>query len=55
MQVRRRSSRSSRASRGVQGERRFITALFCDVTGSTTFAEQLDHEEWTEIMNEAFD
>ncbi|MFP6652887.1 MAG: adenylate/guanylate cyclase domain-containing protein [Dehalococcoidia bacterium] len=55
MQGRRRSSRSSRASRGVLGERRVITALFCDVTGSTTFAEQLDPEEWTEIMNEAFD
>ena len=29
--------------------------LFCDVTGSTAFAEHLDPEEWTEIMNEAFD
>jgi class 3 adenylate cyclase len=50
-----RSSRSSRAGRGAQGERRVITVLFCDVTGSTAFAEQLDPEEWTEIMNEAFD
>lgn len=29
--------------------------LFCDVIGSTAFAEKLDPEEWTEIMNEAFD
>ncbi len=29
--------------------------LFCDVTGSTAMAEQLDAEEWAEIMNEAFD
>ncbi|MDP6455016.1 MAG: adenylate/guanylate cyclase domain-containing protein [SAR202 cluster bacterium] len=55
MQERTRSSRSSRAGRGAQGERRVITVLFCDVTGSTAFAEHLDPEEWTEIMNEAFD
>jgi class 3 adenylate cyclase len=29
--------------------------LFCDVTGSTAAAEQLDPEEWAEIMNGAFD
>ena len=29
--------------------------LFCDVVGSTKMAEQLDPEEWAEIMNEAFD
>jgi predicted ATPase/class 3 adenylate cyclase len=29
--------------------------LFCDVTGSTAFAEDLDPEEWAEIMNEAFE
>ncbi|MDP6454932.1 MAG: adenylate/guanylate cyclase domain-containing protein, partial [SAR202 cluster bacterium] len=55
MQERPRSSRMSRAGRGAQGERRIITALFCDVAGSTSLAEQLDPEEWTEIMNEAFD
>lgn len=55
MQERTRSSRSSRSGRGAQGERRIITVLFCDVTGSTALAEQLDPEEWTEIMNEAFD
>ena len=49
------SSGAQRSSRGSQGERRIVTALFCDVTGSTAMAEQLDAEEWTEIMNEAFE
>ena len=40
--------------RGVSGERRIVTALFCDVVGSTSIAEQLDPEEWAEIVNGAF-
>src|SRR5262249_20416725 len=36
------------------GERRIITALFCDVVRSTALAERLDPEEWREIMNRAF-
>jgi len=35
-------------------ERRIVTILFCDVTGSTAMAERLDPEEWTSIMNSAF-
>ena len=31
-----------------------MTVLFCDVVGSTAMAEQLDPEEWAEIMNDAF-
>ncbi len=46
--------RAGRSRRGVQGERRIVTVLFCDVAGSTAMAEQLDPEEWAEIMNEAF-
>lgn len=38
----------------VQGERRIITALFCDVVNSTSLAEQLDPEDWTDLLNEAF-
>jgi class 3 adenylate cyclase len=38
----------------VRGERRIITALFCDVVGSTSMAERMDPEEWAEIMNHAF-
>jgi len=37
------------------GERRVVTMLFCDVKGSTAAAEQLDPEDWAEIMNGAFE
>ena len=46
---------ASRAEGSMQGERRIITMLFCDVKGSTAAAEQLDPEEWTEIINGAFE
>lgn len=44
----------ARANRSMEGERRIVTVLFCDVKGSTMLAEQLDPEEWAEIMNGAF-
>ncbi len=37
-----------------RSERRVVTALFADVTGSTRMAEGLDPEDWTAIMDEAF-
>ncbi len=40
---------------GIAGERKVVTALFADVVGSTVLAEQMDAEEWTDIMNRAFD
>ncbi|RLT37395.1 MAG: hypothetical protein DWI57_13750 [Chloroflexi bacterium] len=40
---------------GAEGERRVVTMLFCDVKGSTAAAEKLDPEEWTEIINVAFE
>jgi class 3 adenylate cyclase/tetratricopeptide (TPR) repeat protein len=43
-----------RPTRSVEGERRIVTILFCDVKGSTAMAEHLDPEEWAEVMNEAF-
>jgi class 3 adenylate cyclase/tetratricopeptide (TPR) repeat protein len=46
---------AARKSGGMQGERRTVTILFCDVQGSTAAAEQLDPEEWAEIMNGAFE
>ncbi len=46
---------TARISRAMQGERRVVTILFCDLKGSTAAAEQLDPEEWTEIMNGAFE
>ena len=37
------------------GERKLVTVLFADVVGSTALAEQMDPEDWTLIMNRAFD
>jgi class 3 adenylate cyclase/tetratricopeptide (TPR) repeat protein len=39
----------------IQGERRVVTILFCDVEGSTALAEKLDPEDVMEIMNGAFE
>ncbi len=44
----------ARARRSMEGERRIVTMLFCDVQGSTAMAEGLDPEEWAEVMNAAF-
>jgi len=43
-----------RAAR-LTGERKPVTALFADVVGSTGLAEQMDPEDWTAMINEAFD
>jgi class 3 adenylate cyclase/ribosomal protein L40E len=45
---------AARASRSMEGERRIVTILFCDVKGSTAMAEMMDPEEWADIMNRAF-
>ncbi len=45
----------AREQGGMLGERRVVSILFCDVQGSTAAAEQLDPEEWTEIINGAFE
>ena len=39
----------------LSGERKPVTALFADVVGSTTLAESMDPEDWTTVINEAFD
>ena len=39
----------------MRGERRIITVLFCDVVNSTGLAEKLDPEDWTDLMNRAFE
>lgn len=41
-------------AQSMQGERRVVTILFCDVAGSTELAGSLDPEIWAEIMHEAF-
>lgn len=46
---------AARDSGDMVGERRVVTMLFCDVKGSTAAAEQLDPEEWSEIINGAFE
>ena len=46
---------SARSRDSMQGERRVVTALLCDVKGSTAAAEQLDPEDWTEIINGGFE
>lgn len=47
--------RSARQGHSMEGERRTVTMLFADVQGSTSSAEQLDPEDWAEIMNGAFE
>ena len=46
---------SIRNGDGMVGERRVVTILFCDIKGSTAAAEKLDPEDWTEIINTAFE
>jgi len=46
---------SARSKGDMEGERRVVTMLFCDVKGSTAAAETLDPEEWSEIINGAFE
>lgn len=47
--------REARATNTMRGERRTVTMLFADIKGSTAAAEQLDPEDWTEIINGAFE
>jgi len=44
-----------RAANQMVGERRVVTALFADVVGSTALTSLMDPEDWTGIMNNAFD
>ncbi|MDX1437178.1 MAG: adenylate/guanylate cyclase domain-containing protein [Anaerolineales bacterium] len=37
------------------GQRRPVTILFCDIKGSTALAEQVDPEEWADIVRGAFE
>jgi class 3 adenylate cyclase len=46
---------SAGATKAMRGERRIVTVLFADVVNSTGLAENLDPEDWTEIMNGAFE
>lgn len=46
---------AARATQRMQGERRTVTMLFADIQGSTSAAEGVDPEDWTEIVNGAFE
>lgn len=47
---------ASRAQRArLVGERKPVTAVFADIVASTSLAEQIDPEDWTLIINAAFD
>ncbi len=35
-----------------QGERRQLTVLFCDLVGSTPLSQQLDAEEWRDVVGQ---
>lgn len=37
-------------ARGIHGERRHLSIMFCDLVGSTELATRLDPEEWREIV-----
>jgi class 3 adenylate cyclase/tetratricopeptide (TPR) repeat protein len=42
-----------RATQGaVEGERKLVTVLFCDLAGSTAIAERLDPEEYRELLEQ---
>src|SRR6266851_8674090 len=44
--------RSHAEPRGLTGERRHLTVLFCDLVNSTAISAQLDPEEWREVVAE---
>lgn len=46
---------AARATNPMRGERRTVTMLFADIQGSTAAAEGLDPEDWTDIINGAFE
>jgi class 3 adenylate cyclase/tetratricopeptide (TPR) repeat protein len=46
---------SAQAGNAMRGERRTVTMLFADVKGSTAAAEQLDPEDWADVINGAFE
>ncbi|MDX1615065.1 MAG: adenylate/guanylate cyclase domain-containing protein, partial [Candidatus Promineifilaceae bacterium] len=46
---------TARSQGGMVGERRFVTMLFCDVSGSTAAASGMDPEEWAGVINGAFE
>jgi len=48
------TDKTSRATRPSEGERKYVTALFSDMSGYTTMSERLDPEEVKEITSRIF-
>jgi class 3 adenylate cyclase/tetratricopeptide (TPR) repeat protein len=48
------SERMRRSAPALAGERKQVTVLFADVTGSLDLAEQIDPERWRQVMNRFF-
>jgi class 3 adenylate cyclase len=46
---------SSPAATRAAGERRYLTAMFCDLVGSTAMSAQLDAEEWRDLVGAYLD
>jgi class 3 adenylate cyclase len=44
------SLEASGAAATPEGERRQLTILFCDLVGSTPLSQQLDAEEWRDLI-----
>src|SRR5215470_1891788 len=44
------SPEASAAASTPEGERRQLTILFCDLVGSTTLSQQIDAEEWRDLI-----
>lgn len=49
------SDAASPARPAASSERRPITVLFADIAGSTAIAERMDPEDWTELVDKAFE
>jgi class 3 adenylate cyclase len=47
--------KDARQDRAMEGQRRVVTMMFCDVQGSTAAANRFDPEEWAGIINGAFE
>ena len=47
--------RQVRRPREPQGERRYLTVMFCDLVGSTSISAGLDAEEWRDLVGAYLD
>ncbi|MCK4306825.1 tetratricopeptide repeat protein [candidate division WOR-3 bacterium] len=43
-----------RESKKIKGERKYVTVMFADISGFTSFSERLEPEDLTNLMNQCF-